>query len=143
MADKETKSEFYTLKGYQLKNKPKLTESMEDYLEMIYRNKNGEIHVKDIANKLNVKPSSVSKMLNKLKEYGLINFEKYGSVTLTKEGLETGKYLLWRHNILVSFFKKINKKNYLLEQVEKIEHFIDYETLKNMETFINTNHPHE
>ena len=54
-----------------------------------------------------------------------------------------GKYLLWRHNILVKFFKRLNKKNYLLEQVEKIEHFIDFETLKNMEKFIKTNHLHE
>lgn len=136
------KSEFYTLNGYRIKNKNKLTESMEDYLEMIYRNKEN-IHVKDIATKLNVKPSSVSKMINKLKEYGFVNFEKYGSINLTKEGNDMGKYLLWRHNILVKFFKKLNKKNYLLEQVEKIEHFIDFETLKNMEKFIKTNHLHE
>ena len=32
------KSEFYTLTGYKLKNHYLLTESMEDYLEMIYRN---------------------------------------------------------------------------------------------------------
>ena len=138
------RSEFYTLNGYRIKNKNKLTESMEDYLEMIYRYKDkGKIHIKDISIKLNVKPSSVSKMINKLKEYGFVNFEKYGSITLTKEGMQMGKYLLWRHNILVKFFKKLNKKNYSLEQVEKIEHFIDFETLKNMEKFIKTNHLHE
>ena len=137
-------SDFYTLNGYINKNKNKLTESMEDYLEMIYRNRNKvEIHIKDISIKLNVKPSSVSKMINKLKEYNLVNFKKYGSITLTKEGVKMGKYLLWRHNILVKFFKRLNKKNYLLEQVEKIEHFIDFETLKNMEKFLKTNHPHE
>ena len=134
------KSEFYTLNGYRIKNKNKLTESMEDYLEMIYRNKDN-VHVNDIASKLNVKPSSVSKMINKLKEYGYIDSIKYGSITLTKEGIEMGKFLLWRHNILVKFFKKLNKKNYSLEQVEKIEHFIDFETLKNMEKF--THHPRE
>lgn len=137
-------SNFYTLNGYRNKNKNKLTESMEDYLEMIYRYRNKEeVHVKDISIKLNVKPSSVSKMINRLKEYNLVNFEKYGSITLTNEGVKMGKYLLWRHNILVKFFKKLNKKNYLLEQVEKIEHFIDFETLKNMEKFLKTNHPHE
>lgn len=126
------KSEFYTLNGYRNKNKNKLTESMEDYLEMIYRNKDN-IHVKDIAIKLNVKPSSVSKMISKLKKYNLVDSLKYGSITLTSEGEEIGAYLLWRHNTLVEFFKKINKKNYLLEQVEKIEHFIDYDTLINLE----------
>lgn len=137
-------SNFYTLNGYRNKNKNKLTESMEDYLEMIYRNRNKkEIHVKDISIKLNVKPSSVSKMITKLKEYNLVNFEKYGSITLTNDGIKIGKYLLWRHNTLVKFFKRLNKKNYLLEQVEKIEHFIDFETLKNMENFLKINHHHE
>ena len=61
-------SNFYTLNGYRNKNKNKLTESMEDYLEMIYRYKSkGEVRVKDISSRLNVKPSSVSKMINKLK----------------------------------------------------------------------------
>lgn len=133
------KSEFYTLKGYQLKNKNMLTESMEDYLEMIYRYyENGKsIHVKDISNELNVKPSSTSKMLYKLKLYSLVDFKKYGIICLTEEGKKVGKYLLWRHNILVSFFKKLNKKNYSLEQVEKIEHFIDYTTLKNIERYLS------
>lgn len=134
------KSNFYTLNGYKIKNKVLITESMEDYLEMIYRNKNKDkIHIKEIAQKLNVKPSSASKMMNKLKEYSLVNFEKYGLITLTEEGENIGKYLLWRHNVLVKFFKFLNKKNYSLEQVEKIEHFIDYQTLKNMETFIFKN----
>lgn len=131
------KSEFYTLNGYRLKNKNVITESQEDYIEMIYRHtiNHKEIRVKELSTKLNVTPSSASKMLTKLKKYNLINFEKYGSISLTNEGKEIGKYLLWRHNILVKFFKKLNKKNYLLEQVEKIEHFIDFETLKNMDKF--------
>lgn len=132
------KSEFYTLKGYQLKRKNILTESMEDYLEMIYRyyKKNKSIHVKDISNELNVKPSSTSKMLYKLKQYDLVDFKKYGIICLTEEGKKIGKYLLWRHNILVKFFKFLNKKNYSLEQVEKIEHFIDHQTLKNIEKYL-------
>lgn len=31
-------SNYYTLRGYKLKNKKIITESMEDYIEMIYRN---------------------------------------------------------------------------------------------------------
>lgn len=131
------KSEFYTLTGYRLKNKNKLTESMDDYLEMIYRHtkNNASVHVKDLAINLNVRPSSVSKMITKLKESDLVYFEKYGLITLTETGKNMGRYLLWRHNVLVKFFKKLNKEKYSLEQVEKIEHFIDFETLKNMNEF--------
>ena len=128
------KSKFYTLKGYKLKERNDITESMEDYIEMIYRKvKNkSDITVKEIAIFLNVKASSVSKMANRLKELNLIEFEKYGKIKLNKNGINLGKYLLWRHNILKKFFKLINKKNYSLEQVEKIEHFVDYVTVNNI-----------
>lgn len=106
---------------------------MEDYIEMIYRKtKNKDITVKDLAKYLNVLPSSVSKMANRLKTINLIEFEKYGNIKLTSEGIKVGSYLLWRHNVLKKFFKQLNKKKYSLEQVEKIEHFIDYETIKNI-----------
>lgn len=135
------KSEFYTLKGYKLKNSNNITESMEDYIEMIYRNtlNNENISVKDLANYLNVKPSSASKMANRLKELNLINFEKYGQISLNEEGKSIGKYLLYRHNVLNNFFKLLNKNKYSLEQVEKIEHFIDYDTIRNIEKLIKKN----
>jgi len=131
------KSEFYTLKGYKLKENNNITEAMEDYLEMIYRNtkKNQSTKVNELAKKLNVKPSSVSKMANRLKTLNLIEFEKYSEIKLTNDGFIIGKYLLWRHNVLKEFFMSLNKEHYKLEQVEKIEHFIDYETLNNLEKF--------
>lgn len=132
------KSEFYTLKGYQLQKKQRITEAMEDYLEMLTRLtiKNKEIRIKEIAIKLNVKPSSVSKMMNRLKELNFVSFEKYKTVFLTDEGYNLGKYFLDRHNTLVIFFKKLNKEDYNLKQVEMIEHFIDYKTIQNMKKYI-------
>ncbi len=131
-------SNFYTLKGYKIKEKHEITEAMEDYLEMISRHikTNNYITIKELSNYLNVKPSSVSKMANKLKDLGLINFQKYGNITLTDEGINKGNFLLWRHNTLQDFFKFINKNDYKLEQVEKLEHFIDNITLKNIALFL-------
>lgn len=131
-------SEFYTLKGYKLKSGNNITEAMEDYIEMIYRKTvdSSSISVKDLSNYLNVRPSSASKMANRLKELNLINFEKYGLISLTDDGKYIGKYLLYRHEVLTKFFKLLNKEDYKLEQVEKIEHFIDYETIRNVEKFI-------
>lgn len=129
---------FYTLKGYKLKEKNYVTDAMEDYLEMIYRlNKN--VTVKKLSDNLNVKPSSVSKMINKLKEVGFIEYEKYGKIILTNAGKDFGNYLLHRHIILKKFLKYINKKDYNLKQVEKIEHFIDSVTIKNIEKFLKDN----
>lgn len=112
---------------------------MEDYIEMICRktSDNNKITIKELAECLNVKPSSVSKMANRLKILGFIDFEKYGQISLTDDGKYLGKYLLYRHNVLNKFFMKLNKENYKLEQVEKIEHFIDYDTIVNIESLIS------
>lgn len=135
------KSEFYTLKGYQLKQKRKLTESMEDYLEMIFRHTKGNhaITIKELSNHLNVLPSSASKMIKRLTAQNLVSSKKYGIITLTEEGQQIGSYLLFRHNTLTEFFQKLNQNDFKLEQVEKIEHFIDDITLYNLLNWIHTN----
>jgi DtxR family Mn-dependent transcriptional regulator len=127
-------SEFHTLKGYQLKSEYELTESMEDYLEMIYRCavKDEYARVGDIASRLNVQPSSASKMIGKLSELDFIKFEKYGIITLSEKGEEVGKYLLWRHNVLYRFFCRLNQSADELTQVEQIEHFVNRRTVENI-----------
>lgn len=131
------KSEFYTLKGYQLKENNSITEAMEDYLEMLYRlEKKGEVHLKELAENLNVKPPSASKMMNRLKELGLVSFEKYKVISLTEYGKKLGEYFFERHQTLVQFFKHLNGEEYTLKQVEMIEHFIDYSTIQNMKKWI-------
>lgn len=130
--------EFYTLKGYKLKEKNNISDAMEDYLEMIYRCKD-EVTVKKLSENLNVRPSSVSKMINKLKDEGFIEYEKYGKIILTEDGLKLGSYLLYRHLVLRDFLRYINKDDYNLEQVEKIEHFIDDITIQNIEKFLKKN----
>lgn len=131
------KSEFHTLTGYKNKHKIPITESMEDYIEMIYRTQNEFVRIKDLANNLNVKPPSVSKMINKLKQLKIVHFEKYGLIKLTEKGKKIGEYLLWRHNTLTKFFKILNKEFYTLETVEKIEHFLDTNTIINIEKLTN------
>lgn len=126
---------FYTLRGYSLIDKTLVSTAMEDYLEMICRLiKKGEYaRVSNLANLLNVTPSSVSKMVIKLKELDLIKFEPYGIIELTHKGNELGEYLLYRHDVLNKFFCLINKSNSELELVEKIEHFFDTRTIKNID----------
>ena len=62
------KEEFYTLKGYQINEAGELTTAMEDYLEMICRIAEGEggVRVGTLSQKLHVKPSSATKMLQQL-----------------------------------------------------------------------------
>ena len=91
-------SEYFTFNEYMKNNK--LTPSEEDYVEMIYRiNLNrGNVQVKDVANELNIKPASVTKMVKKLNDKDILEYKKYDYIKLTEMGYKVGNTLLKRHN---------------------------------------------
>ena len=123
-------NDFYTLTTY-IHNHNLITYPMEDYLEMIYRKQDESLTITSLSKYLNIKKSSCSKMISKLKRLELINHNN--TINLTKKGLEIGQYLYHRHEIVASFLKDLNQENFKLEQVEKLEHFIDEITLINIE----------
>lgn len=126
--------EFRTVRGYQIKQQETkaITASMEDYLEMTYRlaRDKGYTRMGDLATALNVQPPSASKMVQKLADMGYLQFEKYGVIELSKKGYEHGQYLLKRHETLERFLNIIGVKEQLLEETEKIEHYISPETIE-------------
>lgn len=126
---------FYTMKGYALQTNMEITSAMEDYLEMIARiNKGGaDVRVSDLSRQLHVKAPSVTKMVQQLARTGLVYAEKYGDIILTENGSKLGNYLLYRHDVLQTFLCLLNHSENELEQVEKIEHFLDERTIKNLE----------
>jgi len=83
-------------------------------------------------------PSSASKMVDHLKESGLVQAERYGYIRPTPEGIALGDYLLYRHNLLNQFLCYINHSDNELEQVERIEHFIDERTIRNIAIFLES-----
>lgn len=135
----DKKTQFSTLKGYELNNSPQITYAMEDYLEMIcrlYKNKS-VIRINELADMLNVRPSSASKMVSNLKQFGLVSFERYGFIQPTEKGIALGEYLLYRHDVLNEFLCMVNNSDNETEQVEKIEHFLNPETISNIKRFVN------
>jgi Mn-dependent DtxR family transcriptional regulator len=128
-------SEFRTIKGYISKADLHVTTAMEDYLEMIcrYSREKGFIRIRQLAANLHVQPSSASKMAEHLKLAGYIEYEKYGFIRPTPSGWEMGNYLLHRHDVLNEFLCHLNNSLDELEQVEKIEHFFDTDTINNLE----------
>lgn len=131
--------EFFTFSEYIRKDQDLLTPSAEDYMEMIYRlsSSNGFTRVNDLASALNVQPSSVSKMIHKLSEMKLIKYEKYGVIMLEPSGVEIGKSLLKRHNLIEKFLKFLNVTEGLLLETEKIEHTINEEVLKGIKDLVD------
>lgn len=126
---------FYTMKGYALNADGEMTSAMEDYLEMIFRlaQQNEAVRVSDLSRMLHVKASSVTKMVQQLGLSGFLQGEKYGDIFLTDKGREIGDYLLYRHEVIHRFLCALNHSDNELEQVEKIEHFLNPITVKNLE----------
>ena len=133
--EKKSAQEFYTVRGYQLleQHKAHLTPSLEDYLEMIYRriHEDGYVRAVSLAEWLNVQPPSVSKMLHRLAQLRLIEYQKYGVISMTDQGREIGKYLLWRHNTVHRFLYLLrgDSKRDFLEEAELVEHGFSRETM--------------
>ena len=138
-------SDFRTVRGYQtLSNREgKLTPALEDYLEMAYRLciDNDYARVGQLSELLNVKPSSVSKMISKLTELGYLKYDRYEIIKLTESGQELGKYLLMRHKTLEGFLTLIGSLK-ILEETELIEHSLSPETVSDITDlleFVNLN----
>ena len=117
-----------------------MTDSLEEYLYTIYvlSENNDGARVTDIANKMEVTKASTNNALNQLKEQGLINYEKYKNITLTKEGLARAKYIERRHELFRKFLKDIIKTDpHLVEQeTERLAHCISCHTAAKLEKFI-------
>lgn len=117
-----------------------MTDSLEEYLYAIYllSSNNDGARVTDIANQMEVTKASTNNALNQLKEQGLINYEKYKNINLTKEGIARAKYIERRHKLFRKFLKEIIKTDPHLveEETEKLAHCISCHTAAKLEKFI-------
>lgn len=119
--------------------KKKATATMEDYIEVIYSliESKGYARSADIAEKLNIYPSAVTKMVKKLDYEGYIVYEKYRGIALTKKGRSMGDYALRRHKILEDFLEIIGvKDNKIYEEVEGIEHHLSRDSISKIQILI-------
>ena len=108
-------------------------ESAEDYLEriLILQERNKEVRSIDIAHDMGFSKPSISVAMKKLKEAGLINIDKNGFITLTKEGHVIADKVYERHCVLTKVLTSIGVSE---EQAEKdackVEHVISEETFE-------------
>jgi Mn-dependent DtxR family transcriptional regulator len=105
---------------------------MEDYLEKIYKliDEKGYARVSDIAEGLEVHPSSVTKMIQKLDKDNYLVYEKYRGLILTSKGKKLGKRLLDRHKLLEEFLQIIGvQEENIYRDVEGIEHHLSADSI--------------
>ncbi len=121
-----------------------IPESYQRYLDEIHsisRNKKGGwVSNKEIAEKLQVEPASVSGMLEKLKKKGLIKWEPRKAIRLTEKGKKIAKQLDETHTLLHQFFSKVLKieDQDAIENLScDIEHHITQNVKKSLEEFLS------
>ena len=82
-----------------------LSRSEEDHIKAVHAllGSGGSASTKDLAEKLNIKASSVTVMLKKLAEKGLLKHEPYYGVKLTAKGKAAALKLVRKHRLWETF----------------------------------------
>jgi DtxR family transcriptional regulator, Mn-dependent transcriptional regulator len=120
--------------------------SKEDYLSIIYKNKdlNGEVRPNLIAEKLSISAAAVTDMFKKMSKEGLIKYKKYRAITLTDSGDTYAKLIIRRHRLWEMFLYQIvglpwdkihdeannlehSSSDYLIDRLEELLSFPEYD----------------
>ena len=101
--------------------------SVGNYLKAIWESAEREAaSTKDVADRLSVSPASVTNMFARLREMGLVDYERYRGASLTEEGLSEALRLVRRHRLIETFL--LGQLGYSWEDVheeaEQLEHAV-------------------
>jgi len=112
------------------------SEMAEDYVELIAEliETRGEARPVEIAERLGVKPPTVTKNISRLKSAGLVRREPYRAIFLTDAGRELAEACRRRHRIVVAFLLSLGIDEETAERdAEGIEHHVSTTTLEAFE----------
>lgn len=117
-----------------------LTPAAEDYLAAICTlaeecDPPRPVRICELAGRLGVSPSSASRMAQSMAVWGLVDFRRYGYITLTEQGRERGAYLLGRHRTAEAFLRRLTGKD-CQQEAARMEHCLSPETVVAMERFL-------
>ena len=126
-----------------------MTYSEENYIKAIYHlslfQKKG-VNTNAIAKMIETKASSVTDMIKKLAEKGLVEYQKYQGVTLTETGLYSAKIIVRKHRLWEVFL--VEKLDFSWHEVhdvaEELEHIKSEKLINKLDAFLGfpTEDPH-
>lgn len=115
---------------------PPLTRSVEDYLKAIYHlTLSGQpASTSAIAQALDLAPPSVSGMIRRLSEQGLLAHEPYRGVELTAEGRRAALRMVRRHRIIEAYLVGLLGYSWdtVHEEAERLEHAVSEGLIERM-----------
>ena len=116
------------------------TQSIEDYIKAIFLlgSEQATVQTSALANRLDVRPASVSNMLRRLAREGLIDYEPYRGAMLTEAGQKLARRMVRRHRLIERFLTEV--LNYELDEVheeaERLEHAVSPHFVEALDTLL-------
>jgi DtxR family Mn-dependent transcriptional regulator len=120
-----------------------LTRSEEDHIKAIYglQQAGPSAFTKDIADRLSTKASSVTDMLKKLADKGLLKHAPYHGATLTPKGRRQALMLVRKHRLWETFL--VQRLGFGWDEVhevaEELEHVSSAKLIERLDTYLD--HP--
>ena len=119
-----------------LPNDQPLSAPAEDYLKTIYEigGADGTANTNDIAAALALAPASVSGMVRRLAEQGLIAHERYRGVRLTLAGRRAALRTIRRHRVIEAYLTRVLGYSWdrVHDEAERLEHAASDELIDRM-----------
>lgn len=108
------------------------SESVEEYLEAIYSfNEKGELAKnQDLSERLRVSPPSVTQMIQRLAQEGLVEYEPYKGAALTGKGMALAQKVVRKHRLIERFLHDVLRipKGKIHNEACRLEHGLSDET---------------
>jgi DtxR family Mn-dependent transcriptional regulator len=105
-----------------------LTESQEDYLKQMFllAEERETVSIQSLAERLGVRPASVTGMVQRLDQLGLVDYRRYHGVRLTRRGRRVALEMLRHHRLLETFLAQTLGYGWdeVHAEAERLEHVI-------------------
>lgn len=119
------------------------SESVENYLKCIYALERDVdslgVSTNAIAERMDTKASSVTDMLKKLEQKGLVNYRKYKGATLTQKGKGLAVEIVRKHRLWEVFL--VDKLGFKWDEVhdiaEQLEHVDSFELIERLNRYLD------
>src|SRR5687767_6333779 len=117
---------------------PRITHAMEDYLKVAYRlqSDGGAVTTQRLADQLGISGPSVTNMVKRLHELGLVRHTRYHGVELTEAGEKVALEVLRHHRLLELYLAETLGYDWtqVHDEAERLEHHVSDELEKRMDS---------
>ena len=108
------------------------TEAVEDYAKALHalaKRSDGPVSTSALADRLGVSPGSVTAMLKRMADLGLVEHERYRGASLTGEGERVALEVIRHHRLLESYLSDVLGMPWdrVHDEAEVLEHYISEE----------------